>query len=154
LSVHLDAEGSGALNPLGVNCIRSFSTRGILNFGARTLAGADGEASEWKYVPVRRLALYIEASILQGIQWAVFEPNDPALWKKLVESIDAFMIVLFREGAFRGITPRDAFFGRCDSSTTTQADIDAGICNIIVGFAPLRPAEFVVLRLQQMAAKP
>jgi phage tail sheath protein FI len=154
LPVHLGDEESGDLNRLGVNCIRSFPGPGIVNFGARTLAGADAEASEWKYVPVRRLALYIESSIYRGIQWATVEPNDPTLWNRLVESIGAFMLGLFQQGAFRGITPREGFFVRCDSSTTTQADIDAGICNIIVGFAPLAPAEFVLLHLQQMTAKP
>jgi phage tail sheath protein FI len=154
LPVHLSDEESGTLNRLGVNCIRSFPGPGIVNFGARTLAGADSEASEWKYVPVRRLALYIESSIYRGIQWASVEPNDPTLWKKLVESMGAFMLALFRQRAFEAATPREAFFVKCDSSTTTQADIEAGICNIIVGFAPLRPAEFVLLSLQQMTAKP
>jgi phage tail sheath protein FI len=154
LSVHLVDEGAGVLNRLGVNCIRSFPGSGIVNFGARTLAGADSDASEWKYIPVRRVALYIESSIYRGIQWASVEPNDPALWKKLLESIGVFMLGVFRDGAFTGATPREAFFVKCDSSTTTQADIDAGICNILVGFAPLRPAEFVLLPLQQMTAKP
>ena len=147
-----DAE-NGVLNPLGLNCIRSFPVYGIVSWGARTRVGADAQASEWKYVPVRRLALYIEESLRRGIQWAVFEPNDEPLWAQLRVSIGDFMHDLFTQGAFQGSSARDAYFVRCDSSTTTQFDIDRGIVNVVVGFAPLKPAEFVVISIQQIVAQ-
>ena len=113
----------------------------------------DALASEWKYIPVRRLALHIENSLLRGLQWVVFEPNDEPLWSQIRLNIGAFMQNLFRQGAFQGKTPREAYFVKCDSETTTQNDINAGIVNIIVGFAPLKPAEFVIVKLQQMAGQ-
>ena len=142
---------NGALNPLGVNCLRSFPNIGHVVWGARTLEGSDILASQWKYVPVRRLALYIEESLFRGTQWVVFEPNDEPLWAQIRLNIGAFMQNLFRQGAFQGKSPRDAYFVKCDNETTTQTDINSGIVNIIVGFAPLKPAEFVVIKLQQMA---
>lgn len=147
-----DAE-NGQLNSLGINCLRSFPTVGHVVWGARTLAGADVLASQWKYLPVRRLALYIEESLLRGTQWVVFEPNDEPLWAQIRLNIGAFMQNLFRQGAFQGPTPRDSYFVKCDSETTTHNDIDLGVVNIIVGFAPLKPAEFVVIRIQQMAGQ-
>ena len=122
-------------------------------WGARTLAGADVLASEWKYVPVRRMALFIEESLYRGTQWVVFEPNDEPLWAQIRLNVGAFMQNLFRQGAFQGSSPREAYFVKCDSETTTQNDIDRGIVNILVGFAPLKPAEFVVIKLQQMAGQ-
>lgn len=147
-----DAE-NGVLNPLGLNCVRSFPVYGIVSWGARTRVGADAQASEWKYVPVRRLALHIEESLRRGIQWAVFEPNDEPLWAQLRVSIGDFMHDLFTQGAFQGASARDAYFVRCDSSTTTQFDIDRGIVNVVVGFAPLKPAEFVIISIQQIVGQ-
>lgn len=147
-----DAE-QGVLNPIGLNCVRTFPNYGTVMWGARTLQGADADASQWKYVPVRRLALYIEASLLQGTQWAVFEPNDEPLWASLRLNIGSFMNGLFRNGAFQGQTPAQAYLVKCDSETTTQQDIDNGVVNVLVGFAPLLPAEFVVLQIQQLAGQ-
>jgi phage tail sheath protein FI len=143
----------GALNPLGINSIRSLPIIGPVIWGARTLDGADALASQWKYVPVRRLALFIEESLFRGTQWVVFEPNDEPLWAQIRLNIGAFMNTLFRQGAFQGATPKDAYFVKCSSETTTQTDIDNGIVNIVVGFAPLKPAEFVVIKIQQIAGQ-
>jgi Phage tail sheath protein FI len=144
---------NGIVNPLGVNCLRTFPTSGSVVWGSRTLAGADALASEWKYVPVRRTALFLEESLYRGTQWVVFEPNDAPLWAQIRLNVGAFLNVLFRQGAFAGTTPREAYFVKCDAETTTQDDINLGIVNIIVGFAPLKPAEFVVIKLQQMAGQ-
>lgn len=144
---------NGILNPLGVNCIRSFPVRGILSWGARTLQGANAMASEYKYIPIRRLALYIEESLYRGTQWVVFEPNDEPLWAQIRLNVGAFMHNLFRQGAFQGSSPREAYFVKCDSETTTQNDINLGIVNILVGFAPLKPAEFVIIKIQQIAGQ-
>ncbi|HEU0177926.1 MAG TPA: phage tail sheath subtilisin-like domain-containing protein [Blastocatellia bacterium] len=147
----IDAE-QDILNPIGVNVIRSFPATGIVIWGARTLATQSNP--EYRYVPVRRTAIYLEQSIYNGIQWSVFEPNDADLHASLRLNINAFMLLQFRNGAFQGRTPNDAFFVKCDNQTTTQADIDAGIVNILVGFAPLKPAEFVVLKLTQQTGQP
>ena len=144
---------NGLLNPIGVNCLRTFPITGNVVWGARTLEGADRLASEWKYVPVRRTALFIEESLYRGTQWAVFEPNDEPLWAQLRLNIGAFMQNLFRQGAFQGSSAREAYFVKVDSETTTQNDINLGIVNIIVGFAPLKPAEFVVIKIQQIAGQ-
>ncbi len=153
LTVKLTDGENGQLNPLGVNCLRSFPVIGRVVWGARTMRGADSLASEWKYVPVRRLALFIEESLFRGTQWVVFEPNDEPLWAQIRLNLGAFMQNLFRQGAFQGSSPREAYFVKCDKETTTQNDIDLGIVNIIVGFAPLKPAEFVVIKLQQIAGQ-
>ena len=134
-----------------MNCLRKFRDAGNVVWGSRTLRGADQMADEWKYIPVRRTALFIEESLFRGTQWVVFEPNDEPLWAQIRLNVGAFMRGLFRQGAFQGTTPRDAYFVKCDKDTTTQADIDLGIVNIVVGFAPLKPAEFVVIKLQQIA---
>jgi hypothetical protein len=144
-----DAE-NGELNPLGVNCLRTMPAVGHIVWGARTRKGDDRLADQWKYLPVRRTALYIEESLYRGTQWAVFEPNDEPLWSQLRLNIGVFMHGLFRQGAFQGQSPKEAYFVKCDSTTTTQADIDRGIVNIVVGFAPLKPAEFVVIYIQQI----
>jgi uncharacterized protein len=141
------------LNPLGLNSLRTFPVFGPVVWGARTLDGADQRASEWKYVPIRRLALFIEESLFRGTKWVVFEPNDEPLWAQIRLNVGAFMQTLFRQGAFQGTTPREAYFVKCDKETTTQNDIDRGIVNIVVGFAPLKPAEFVVLKIQQIAGQ-
>ncbi|HBL11973.1 MAG TPA: phage tail protein [Cyanobacteria bacterium UBA11162] len=151
LSVSLTDAENGELNPLGINCLRSFPGVGRVVWGSRTLQGADRLASEWKYIPVRRLTLFLEESLYRGTQWVVFEPNDEPLWAQIRLNIGAFMNNLFRQGAFQGKSPREAYFVKCDKETTTQNDIDRGIVNIIVGFAPLKPAEFVIIKLQQIA---
>lgn len=153
LSVPLTDLENGELNPLGVNCLRAFPAAGRVVWGARTRVGDDRLASEWKYVPVRRLALFIEESLYRGTQWVVFEPNDEPLWSQIRLNVGAFMNNLFRQGAFQGQTPREAYFVKCDKETTTQNDINLGIVNILVGFAPLKPAEFVIIKLQQMAGQ-
>lgn len=153
LNVNLTDAENGMLNPLGVNCLRSFPVNGRVVWGARTLRGADQLADEYKYVPVRRLALYIEESLYRGSQWVVFEPNDEPLWAQIRLNVGAFMHNLFRQGAFQGKTPREAYLVKCDKETTTQNDINLGIVNILVGFAPLKPAEFVIIKIQQLAGQ-
>ncbi|BBL72827.1 phage tail sheath family protein [Methylogaea oryzae] len=153
LSVVLTDPENGELNQLGINCLRAFSTGGRVVWGSRTLKGADQLADEYKYVPVRRTALYIEESLFRGLKWVVFEPNDEPLWSQIRLNVGAFMHNLFRQGAFQGSSPRDAYFVKCDKETTTQNDIDLGIVNVVVGFAPLKPAEFVVIKLQQIAGQ-
>jgi uncharacterized protein len=150
LSVKLTDLENGVLNKLGVNCARSFVS-GFVNWGARTMDGADDLGSEWKYIPIRRLALFIEESLYRGTQWVVFEPNDEPLWANIRLNVGAFMNGLFRQGAFQGSTPAQAFYVKCDEETTPQADRNLGIVNIEVGFAPLKPAEFVVIKIQQIA---
>jgi phage tail sheath protein FI len=144
---------NGVINPLGLNALRNFDIFGNVAWGARTLVGADALASDWKYVPVRRIALFLEESLFRGTQWAVFEPNDEPLWAQLRLNIGAFMQGLFRQGAFQGSTPKEAYLVKVDSETTTQADINRGIVNILVGFAPLKPAEFVIIKIQQLAGQ-
>jgi len=153
LSVPLTDGEIGQLNPLGVNCLRALPAAGRVVWGARTLQGNDRLASEWKYIPVRRTALFLEESLYRGTHWVVFEPNAEPLWAQIRLNIGAFMNNLFRQGAFAGTTPREAFFVKCDAETTTQDDVNLGIVNIVVGFAPLKPAEFVVIRLQQLAGQ-
>ncbi len=144
---------NGQLNPIAVNCLRNFPRQGNLVWGARTLAGSDAQGSEYKYVPVRRLTLFLEESLYRGTQWVVFEPNDEPLWALIRLNVGAFMNDLFRQGAFQGRSPSQAYFVKCDSDTTTQNDINRGIVNIEVGFAPLKPAEFVILKITQIAGK-
>ncbi|HVF56046.1 MAG TPA: phage tail sheath subtilisin-like domain-containing protein [Pyrinomonadaceae bacterium] len=151
LSVPLTDDENGELNPLGINCLRSFPVYGHVVWGARTLRGADRLADEYKYIPVRRTALFIEESLFRGLKWAVFEPNDEPLWAQIRLSVGAFMQNMFQQGAFQGRTPREAYFVKCDSETTTQSDINLGIVNVLVGFAPLKPSEFVVIKLRQIA---
>lgn len=143
---------NGVLNPQGVNTLRVFPN-GIVSWGARTMDGDDDFASEWKYVPVRRLALFMEESLYRGLQWVVFEPNDEPLWSQIRLNVGAFMNNLFRQGAFQGQKRSDAYFVKCDNETTTQNDINLGIVNVWVGFAPLKPAEFVIIRIQQIAGQ-
>jgi phage tail sheath protein FI len=144
---------TGALNPLGVNCLRVFPVYGAVSWGARTLRGADQMTSEYKYVPVRRLALFLEECLYRGTQWVVFEPNDESLWAQIRLNLGAFMNSLFRLGAFQGRSAREAYLVKCDRETTTQDDINRGVVNILVAFAPLKPAEFVVIRIQQLAGQ-
>ncbi len=147
-----DAE-NGPINTLGLNACRNLPIYGAVSWGARTLTGADAEASEYKYVPVRRLALYIEESLFRGLQWVVFEPNDEPLWAQIRLNAGAFMNNLFRQGAFQGSTPKAAYLVKCDRETTTQNDINRGVVNVLIGFAPLKPAEFVFLTIQQLAGQ-
>jgi phage tail sheath protein FI len=153
LAVPLNDEQNGQLNPLGVNCLRTFPLIGNVIWGARTMRGADVLGDEYKYVPVRRLALFIEESLFRGLKWVVFEPNDEPLWGQIRLNVGSFMHDLFRQGAFQGTSARDAYFVKCDKDTTTQSDINHGIVNVVVGFAPVKPAEFVVLKIQQMAGQ-
>jgi hypothetical protein len=153
LAVTLTDNEIGKLNPIAVNCLRAAPAAGHVIWGARTRNGADRLASEWKYLPVRRTALFLEESLYRGTQWVVFEPNDEPLWSQIRLNVGAFMNNLFKQGAFAGTTPKEAFFVKCDSETTTQDDVNLGIVNIIVGFAPLKPAEFVVISLQQIAGQ-
>jgi phage tail sheath protein FI len=144
---------SGDLNPLGINSIRNVPSIGTVLWGARTLRGADAFASEWKYIPVRRVAFFIEESLIQGLGWVALEPNGVRLWEQIRDSVGQFMIGLFRQGAFQGTVPAQAYFVKCDAETTSSDDIDRGVVNIVVGFAPLKPGEFVVLKIQQVAAQ-
>lgn len=153
LQINLSDRENGQLNPLGVNCLRYFTAYGNVIWGSRTVDGDDRLASEWKHVPVRRTALFLQESLYRGTQWVVFEPNDEPLWAQIRLNIGAFMQNLFRQGAFQGKTPREAYFVKCDKETTTQNDINLGIVNIIIGFAPLKPAEFVILKFQQIAGQ-
>jgi phage tail sheath protein FI len=153
LTITLSDAENGLLNPAGINCLRTLPLYGTIAWGARTLKGNDQFGSEWKYVPVRRTALFIEESLYRGTQWVVFEPNDEPLWAQIRLNVGAFMQGLFRQGAFQGKTPKEAYFVKCDRETTTQADINLGVVNILVGFAPLKPAEFVVIKIQQMAGE-
>ena len=152
LDVRLNDAENGTLNPLAINCLRQFPIYGLVSWGARTLDGADQTGSEWKYIPVRRLALMLEESLFRGTKWVVFEPNDEPLWARIRLNIGAYLNSLFRQGAFQGTSPKERFV-KCDAETTTQDDRNQGIVNIEVGFAPLKPAEFVVIKIQQMPAR-
>jgi phage tail sheath protein FI len=143
VTVRFPDSTNATLNQAGVNVVRPFANRFVL-WGARTLATAD---PEWKYVNVSRFSLFLERSIEEGTQWAVFEPNGENLWREVRRSVEAFMSSLFQQGAFAATTAEDAYFVRCDRTTMTQDDIDNGRLVIVVGFAPHRPAEFVVIRI-------
>jgi phage tail sheath protein FI len=151
LSYALTKTDLEVLNPLGVNGLRSLPSDGPVAWGARTLLGGQASA-EYKYVPVRRLALFLEESIDRGTRWAAFEPNDMPLWISLRTSIETFLDGLFRQGAFQGVTPREAYWVRCGSDTTLPAEILRGVLNIELGFAAMRPAEFLVIRIQLKTA--
>ena len=142
------------LNRNGINALRSFPVYGNIIWGGRTLVGADALADEYKYVAVRRTALFIQQSLQKGLTWVVFEGNDERLWGNIRMNVKAFMQGLHRQGAFQGTVADDAYLVKCDAETTTQADIDLGIVNILVAFAPLKPAEFVVLNFKQLARLP
>ncbi|GAA2632095.1 phage tail sheath family protein [Paractinoplanes durhamensis] len=149
LAVPLTDRENGVLNPLAVNCLRAFPGAGPVVWGARTL----GEG-QWQYLPVRRLALHIEESLYRSLRWVVFEPNTEQLWQAIRLNVGAYLDTLFRRGAFAGRTPRDAYFVKCDASTTTAADIANGVVNVVAGFAPVDPAEFVIVEIQQLAGQP
>ncbi len=151
LSVPVSDAENGRLNPLGVNCLRNFAGAGPVVWGARTTDATDGD---WKYVNVRRMAVFLEQSLDRGIQWAPFEPNDEPLWGRIRAEAGAFLDDLFHRCAFVGTTPRDAYFVKCDRDTMTQEDIDNGVVNLVVGFAPARPAEFVNITIRLVAPTP
>jgi len=153
LSYVMNDQENGQVNPLGVNALRTFPIYDNISWGSRTLASANQADEDWKYVPVRRLALYIEQSLIQGLQWVVFEPNDDRLWAQIRLSVNSFLHPLYLQGAFVGATPSQAYQCVCDASTTTADDMENGIVNILILFAPVRPAEFVVISLQQMAGQ-
>jgi hypothetical protein len=144
----LNDELNGDLNVLGINCLRLFPIYGYIAWGARTLAGADLIESPFKYLSVRRLADYIEQSLMQSLKWAVFEPNGPPLWASITAEITPFMANLFAQGAFDGTTAAQAYSVACDATTTSADDMANGVVNIQVGFQPAEPAEFVVLHVQ------
>ncbi len=147
LSVAVSGHDNGLLNRQAVNVLRSFPVYGPLVWGARTLAGYEGSGSQWQYIPSRRLALHIEESLDRGLRWAVFEAGGEPLWAKIRAATDDFLQSLFRAGAFQGATPREAYFVRCGLDTTSQAEMAQGTTNLLVGFAALKPAEFLVIRL-------
>lgn len=149
-SVTMSDDEQGLLNPIAVNCIRQFPIFGTVSFGSRTVDGSNALASEWKYIPVRRTASYILRSLGEALRWAVHKPNGEQLWSQLRVNVTAFMHGLFRQGAFKGVSSRDAYFVLCDASTTSADDINNGVVNIVIGFAPLKPAEFVVISLRQI----
>jgi phage tail sheath protein FI len=144
---------NGSLNPQAVNCLRQFKVYGDVVWGARTMAGNDEAGSQWKYVPIRRLALFLESSLYDGTQWVVFEPNDETLWGQVRMNIGTFMQGLFLQGAFAGTTPQQAYFVKCDGENNPASSIALGVVNILVGFAPLYPAEFVVIQIQQIVGQ-
>ena len=153
VQVPISDEQNGLINPEAVNAVRSFPA-GVVSWGARTMDGFDNSGNtDYRYVPVRRFALFIEESLVRGLRFAIFEPNDEPLWAQIRLSAGAFMNGLFRRGAFAGQTTRDAYFVKADAETTTPQDQALGVVNVLVGFAPLRPAEFIVITVQQMAGQ-
>jgi phage tail sheath protein FI len=153
-SVTMSDDEQGVLNPIGLNVIRQFPIYGTVSFGSRTVDGSNALASDWKYIPVRRTASYILRSLSEALRWAVHSPNGEELWSQLRINVTAFMQGLFRQGAFKGVSARQAYFVQCDATTTTQDDINQGVVNIVIGFAPLKPAEFVVISLRQLVQQP
>lgn len=143
----------GTLNPIGVNCLRTLPGIGTVVFGARTLVAANEAFEQYRYVPVRRMALFLEQSLVQSLGWVIFEPNDVPLWVSIKTTIDSFMLGLFHQGAFQGTKPSQAFQVSCDATTTTPDDQANGIVNIVVAFAPLKPAEFVIIKIAQLAGQ-
>lgn len=154
LTVSVDDSQINSLGQEGINCLRTMSGAGCVVWGARTIQGSNRSASEWKYLPVRRLALHIERSVLNGTLWTSNETNAEPLWAELRTAVEDFLRTLWQQGAFQGQNPRDAYFVKCDRETTTQADINQDKVNLLIGFAPLRPAEFIVLHITQPARKP
>ena len=154
LASRIDEQENGELNASGINCLRSMGAKGLLCWGARTFSESDKGSPDLRYVPVRRTLLFIKESLHRGLKWAAFAPNNENLWAQIRSSVDAFMVDLYRQGAFQGETSDKAYFVRCDRETTTKADVDQGFVNLLVGFAPTRPAEFVVISIRLCAGKP
>jgi len=153
VQIQMSDAQNGLLNPQAINAVRSFPN-GVVSWGARTMDGFDNSGDDdFKYIPVRRFELFLEESLVRGLKFAVFEPNDEPLWAQLRLAAGAFLNNLFRAGAFAGKTPRDAYFVKVDSETTTQNDINLGIVNVLVGFAPLKPAEFIIISIRQLAGQ-
>ena len=152
-AVLMTDDDNGELNPLGINCLRTFPQIGAVVWGARTMAGADVAESQWKYISVRRTALYIEESLFRGTKWAVFEPNAEPLWAAVRLNVGAFMAGLYSQGAFAGATPSQAYLVKCDAENNPPTQVALGILNILVGFAPLYPAEFVLISIEQLAGQ-
>jgi Bacteriophage tail sheath protein len=148
LAAAIDLHGAALLRRNGVNALRLVPGHGIRSWGARTAGGGQDSGEEWTYVPVRRLALYLEQSIDRGLGWAAFEPNDEPTWTQVRAVVAAFLEETSQYGAFAGRTPEESYFVRCGLETTTQRDIENGLVVIEVGFAPLRPGEFVVVRIR------
>ena len=144
----------GTLNPIGVNCLRGFPGIGTVVWGARTSVAANPAFQQYRYVPVRRMALFLEQSLVSSLTWVIFEPNDTPLWVSIRTTINNFMLGLFNQRAFAGSTPSEAFQVVCDATTTTPDDQANGIVNIVVAFAPLLPAEFVIIKIAQLAGQP
>jgi uncharacterized protein len=153
LAYTMTDQENGILNPMGMNALRTFPVYGGVSWGARTLASPNPASDDWKYINVRRLALYIEQSLIRGLQWVVFEPNDETLWAQIRLTVNGFLHPLFQQGAFAGSTPSQAYRVVCDASTTTFEDMDNGVVNVLILFAPAKPAEFVVISIQQMAGQ-
>jgi phage tail sheath protein FI len=149
----MNDQQQGTLNHDSINCLRAFSGEGTVVWGSRTLVATNPAYQQWMYVPVRRMALFIEQSLVASLRWVVFEPNDEPLWIAITTSVSAFMLSLFRQGALQGSQPSDAFQVKCDATTTTPSDQALGIVNIVVAFAPLKPAEFVVIKIAQLAGQ-
>lgn len=147
LDLALNDLDSGRLNALGVNCLRSFRGTGPVVWGART------PSPDWKYLAVRRTALFLQESIDRGTRWARFEPNDETLWSRIRDDVGTFLNDLLRRGAFAGTTPREGCFVKCDAATTTRYDVDRGVVNVVVGFAPLKASEFMTVQVQQPAGQ-
>ncbi len=144
----------GVLNEAAVNCMRTFTGSGTVVYGARTLVGTEGSAfPQSKYVPVRRMTLFIEQTLVANLKWVVFEPNDEPLWLAIKSSIEAFLLSLFNQGALQGATPSAAFQVKCDSTTTSSADQDNGVVNVVIAVALLKPAEFVIITISQIAGQ-
>ena len=143
----------GVLNNNAINALRQFAGAGTVVFGARTTVAANPSFQQWKYVAVRRMALFIEQTLYANLTWAVFQGNSEPLWNALTQEVTAFMLSLFRQGAFAGDKPSNSFLVQCDSTTTTLQDTENGVVNIVVGFAPLLPAEFVVVKIAQLAGQ-
>jgi uncharacterized protein len=150
LTVTLSDKENDELNAHGINCLRVLPRTGAVVWGARTMHGLGRPVYQWKYIGVRRLAMFIEESLYRGTQWVVFEPNDERLWSQIRLNLNRFMNGMYKSAAFQGKTPNEAYFVKCDSETTSQMDIRNGVINIVVGFAPLKPAEFVIIQIQQM----
>ena len=153
LTAQLDDAQHGVANMQGINCFRAFPSMGTALWGTRTLRGAEALGDTFKYVPVRRLSLYIYESMRRGLQWAVFEPNDEGLWSAIRTQTEAFLRNLWQQGGLQGMSQKEAFYVRCGlGETMTAQDIENGICNVQVGFAPVEPAEFITLYFEQMTA--
>jgi phage tail sheath protein FI len=153
LSCTITDADNGLLNPVGINCLRAFPTSGRVIWGGRTLRGSDALNDDYQFIAVRRLALFLEESLYRGLQWAVFEPNGEALWADVRLSVTSFLHDLHRQGAFAGASPAQSYFVKCDAETTSASDINQGIVNVVVGFAPVKPVEFIVITLRQLAGQ-